>query len=209
MKDQTTVEIRTPDGKTSGPVSLDKLKEGLRKLREVPLELKPPSVRRIIYDRSSASDTEPADIPADGDFKRDWLDDETLQEKGRDLIREKVDKELGQFDIRFLWKQTGGRRNGKATLGKTSLPRGYAKFYSKADALIWVAADHLRALKASCRFLEAVLYHELCHLKFDPVGGILLVGHDFEGFIAEFEQYGAWRTDLSNLAANLKQLKLL
>jgi len=94
-------------------------------------------------------------------------------------------------------------------LGKTTLPRSYARFYSKADALVWVAADWLRELKASYRFLEAVLYHELCHLKFDLKDGLFLVGHDFEGFVAEYKEYGAWRADLKDLNENLKQLKLL
>jgi len=212
------------NGKTIvGPMSLDKYKTATRRLREVPMGDAPVGAIHespVPHRFSSPSptgrgkgegDSELAAIPGEKEFKSDFMADEALQEKGTQLMRDKFE-DLVQFDIRFLWKKEGKTRNGKAVLGKTTLPRSYAAYYSKADVLIWVAADHLRALKASANYLEAVLYHELCHVKYDDdpeSGGLFLIGHDFEGFVAEYIEYGAWRTDLSKLADELKQLKLL
>jgi len=194
MKDDTTIELKNSKSETIlGPAPIDDVRAGLRKLREVPMDQFNASRAGGRSDSANPKSAiqnpksnEMAPIPDDGQFTSEFMADEWLQERGRDLVRDKFDDPLGQFDIRFLWKQGGGRRNGKAVLGKTTLPRSYARFYSKADALVWVAADWLRELKASYRFLEAVLFHELCHLV-----------------------YGAWRADLKDLNDNLKQLKLL
>ncbi len=114
---------------------------------------------------------------------------------------------LSQARFTCLWKKEGGLHDGKITLGKTSRATGFAKYFGAVDIVIWLAADHLRHY---CRRnVEAVLYHELCHVGWDADSGLItLLPHDFEGFAAEVREYGQWRYDLEVAGKAFTQLGL-
>jgi hypothetical protein len=136
-----------------------------------------------------------------------FFEDEYLVNVGAALIEKRFEY-LNDFEIRFLWKSEGGSSGGKSVLGKCTRPRGLLAKYSKADFIIWAAADHCRLLGITRYQLEALLFHELCHAGRSAKEEPILIPHDFDGFCAEVERYGAWRHDLERALKSFKQLKL-
>lgn len=135
----------------------------------------------------------------------DFLPSGPLTELAMDLVRRF--EHLGfiaenGFTLEVVWKRKGGARNGKATLGKCAHPSGLLAFYSRKDWVIWVAADHARAMELNARQIEAVVYHELnhCGMEKDPEGEepprATVVGHDIEAFCREIQDYGFWRPEM-------------
>lgn len=105
------------------------------------------------------------------------------------------------FEVAFLWKAKGGKAQGNPVLGKLEKPSGLAGYYSRADFVVWLAADHAVSLGFGPFELEAILFHELMHAGTDDDGKAITVGHDFEGFRAEIEQYGFWDETFRQLKA--------
>lgn len=108
---------------------------------------------------------------------------------------------IDQFDDKFgfmamlrvpiLWKAEGGEKAGHSTLGKCQKPSGLLRLYSQADFIIWLAADHCFARRMTERQVEAIVFHEMRHIRTDGMTGLpMLVGHDFERFFDEVAEYG-------------------
>jgi hypothetical protein len=116
--------------------------------------------------------------------------------------------ELTNVKITCLWKQKGGIRGGKATLGACRRVTGMLTHFARSNFVIWLAAEQLRH-KATTRDIEGCLYHELCHIEYDPQDGKFgLRGHDFEGFASELRRFGVWRGDLEIAGKAFRQLQL-
>lgn len=120
---------------------------------------------------------------------------------------------LGGVEIRCLWKASGGKSGGKNVLGKCQKLTGLARYFSgeesgvSVDFIIWLAADHLADYDE--RAIEAVLYHECCHIGWDEEGDKpVVVAHEFAGFLGELERYGLYALDLQNLGQTMRQLRL-
>ena len=77
------------------------------------------------------------------------------------------------------------------------------------DAQWWAQASDIER--------EALIYHELCHVKqaIDAFGGLKfdrdglpvfeVIKHDIEAFDAEVRRYGSWKSDISNFLAASRQ----
>lgn len=117
--------------------------------------------------------------------------------------------------IGALWKRKGGTSGGKEVLGKCQQLSGAARYFSGGRYLIWLGADTCRKARITERQLEALVYHELCHLapgEIDEDSGEEMppkvTGHDFEGFTSELARYGAWQADLAVAKAAFEELPL-
>lgn len=137
----------------------------------------------------------------------DFLPDKRLEEVGEALILRKFPDLDGVTTVTFLWKSRGGASGGNRTLGKCVKNSGLVRHYSNhTDYTVWVAADHLRQLRFTRYELEALLYHELCHIAFEEPeeeGDRAVVGtrgYDVEAFYAEIREYGLWRANLQLLS---------
>lgn len=129
-----------------------------------------------------------------------------------------IDKYESEFihlidaNIVYLWKEAGGETNGYATLGKCIRPSGLAAFFaapdadSKVDYVIWCAADHLRDNRANYRTICALLFHELKHTQWQD-GKLIVVGHEFEGFAREIEEFGMWQHSIRRIAEACETVK--
>lgn len=114
-----------------------------------------------------------------------------------------------------LWKRKGGTSGGKDVLGKCQQLSGAARHFAGKRYLIWLGADTCRKARLTERQLEALVYHELCHLApgdlDDDTGeeqAPKVVAHDFAGFTSELARYGAWQADLAVAQAAFEELPL-
>lgn len=178
-------------------------------------------VDALTVDRPAGpGDTERAEIPSDRAFLGDYLAAPALEALARRLIAtERRFAFLREWEptIALLWKRQGGKKGAAAVFGKCQTLSGAARHFAGKSYLIWAAADHCRGARFTRRQLEALVFHELCHLApgdADEDGEAVaatppvIVGHDYEGFLAELEVYGAWRTDLARAHEAFAQLPL-
>ena len=153
-------------------------------------------------------------IPHGSDFGHsDFLDSKELAELGERLIHQKLAHlDDGNLLIDYRWKVKGGKSGGVAVLGKCVKLTGLARHLSLGSHFcIWLAADHCQDFHFGEREIEALLYHELCHIEVvepeDPIT-YRTIGHDAELFFAELREYGAWKGDLRRLVETVEQLAL-
>lgn len=154
-------------------------------------------------------------IPDKSDFEgKQFLASEELKTVAETLI-EKYENDfhfLNGANIVYLWKESGGETGGRATLGKCIRPSGLAAYFaapaagSNVDYIVWVAADHLRENRANYRTICALLFHELKHTA-EQEGKFVVVGHEFEGFAREIEEFGMWQTSIKLIAEACETVK--
>lgn len=146
-------------------------------------------------------------------------DDEYLTAPTLDTIGDRLIKtcsefrHLGKAEVAFLWKKSGGKKKGKATLGQCNKPSGLLAHYYTGTFIIWIAADHAREARLTNFQLEALVYHELKHggFEFDEESGEqtwVIWPHDNELFIGELIRYDAWHPDLARLVDAWEQIAL-
>ena len=152
------------------------------------------------------------DIPSKEMFgDRDFIKAPDLYALCMDLINkhETQFSHLVNVAIEVLWKKVGGKSKGRVTLGKTQAATGLVGYFSECAFVIWIAADHCQEASFSDQQFQALLFHELCHISYDPEDGKLsLQGHDFEGFVSELRAYGAWDLTLKTMVSQAQQLSL-
>jgi hypothetical protein len=151
-------------------------------------------------------------VPADLEFGDEaFLPAGQLQTIAEALI-ERHDDVLGHLadvEIAYFWKKTGGKKSGAPVMGKAVKPSGLMTAFTTADAVIWLASDHLIECDYSPRQIEALLFHEMQHIGVeepdpedeDGERKIVMRGHDIEAFYADIRTYGAW-DDMLKLAAD-------
>ena len=143
---------------------------------------------------------------------RDFLPGPDIAHLATELIQRHHDlfHSIPDYTVAFLWKRSGGTRNGKAVFGRCQKLGGVAKHFADADYLIWLAADHARDAALSPLQLEALLFHELCHIEPSPEPGAApgVRPHDAELFLEELLRYGLWQPDLRDVAQTVRQLPL-
>lgn len=134
-------------------------------------------------------------------FGNDFALAPDLQDIGDRLISECHElRDAMQWRIRYLWKAKGGASKGQVKLGKCVKTSGALSFFSDVDYIVWLAADNVRDAMFTYRQVEALMFHELCHIETnegdDSDDTPAIKGHDAEVFLAEIQRYGMWRTDL-------------
>lgn len=112
----------------------------------------------------------------------------------------------GDLRIVYRWKREGGEKSGKQILGQCVKASPLLRHLAAVDVIIWLAADHLRG--AAAYTVEAALFHELLHVDVTEGGRARLAPHDYAGFRAELDEYGAWYDDLRLMADAARQLPL-
>lgn len=166
---------------------------------------------RIVRDAEFESENQkmfpiPTDIAFEAEEDADYLTAEELEEVACKVIKEKL-PHLVAVSFRYLWKRAGGSKGAKPIIGQTKRVTGLLKHFCDSAFVIWLAADHCRALAMTPFKIEAALYHELLHVQLDPeTSEPFLIGHDFEGFINELAHYGTWRDDLRRVGEQIKLL---
>lgn len=159
-------------------------------------------------------------IPSSKDFDgKQFLYGTDLKTVAETLIEKYPEdfNHLHHANIIYLWKEKGGESGGYATLGKCIKPSGLTEYFAsnpmgvemgKADYIVWCAADHLRMNYANYRTVCALLFHELKHTAIhEKTGDFCVVGHEFEGFAREIEEFGMWQTSIKRIAEACETVK--
>lgn len=108
-----------------------------------------------------------------------------------------------QVKIGYYWKAKGGKKGGRATLGKTSKLAGFTDYLSDHEFTVFISADNCLAANLTERQMDALVYHELSHIQYVTTdedmleGGLKIVGHDLEEFHAVLRLYGDWEPALT------------
>ncbi len=152
-------------------------------------------------------------IPTETQFAgKDFLAAPGLKAVGERLIFEHESlADLSGVEIRYLWKRRGGSSGGNPKLGALQRPGGLLRYFTGGVTFIcWLAADNVRALQLDPAKIEACLFHQLSHAQLNPDDDDAwrIRSHDFEGFVSELDQYGAWSADLREVAAHIRLLPL-
>lgn len=103
-----------------------------------------------------------------------------------------------ELTIKYLWKRSGGKKNGAC-----QLVSGLTGFFAACDFVVWLAYDKVVDHAWTRWQVEALTFHELCHINFeyDKNDNLrpLLYDHEFEGFRAEIQNYGHWQPNIEDL----------
>lgn len=176
-----------------------------------------PVVPDGVSGHASTDPRQPVFPPTEAEFESletDFLESPELDAfKNRLIVQWPEFQSLRQCSIDILWKAKGGASGGKLTFGKCSKMSGLARYYSREDFVIWIAADHVRDHEFTQLQLEALIYHELMHIgvEADEKTGELkwsIVAHDATVFFNEITRYGTWQQDLRILRQSYEQLAL-
>lgn len=121
---------------------------------------------------------------------------------------------LDQVEVKVVWKAKGGKSQGKARLGYCAKLSGAAKFFAECEFLIWLAADTVVDLELSDSQIRAALSHEMRHIAWQDGedgedGKAVIAGHDFEGFVSEIKELGAWNVFIEQAADSFYQAGLI
>lgn len=149
--------------------------------------------------------------PADsGGFGNEFVEAPELERVARALITAHPARlgHLAPFRIAYRWKRSGGG-GSKPTLGECKRLSGIARHALQAHFLVWLAADHLDGLYPTNWHIEALLFHQLCHITFDPkTAKPIIRDHDWTGFDAELRVYGPWHEDLVRAGESFLQVPM-
>jgi hypothetical protein len=121
--------------------------------------------------------------------------------------------DLADVEVAYFWKRSGGKKSGAPIFGKANKPSGLITAFTTADAVVWLAADHVLEAEYTARQVEAILFHELQHftVEEDEETGdrkVGMRGHDVELFYADVRTYGAWDEMLKEAAEAFRQALL-
>lgn len=131
----------------------------------------------------------------------------TIHEVGSALVRRKLPY-LDTVRLAYLWKHHGGAHAGKAVLGRAKIANPLLRTFTDRLGFVILSADHFLTFKLTNFAVEALIYHELLHFRFDE-GQLTTAGHDFEAFGLEVREYGMWKPDLRVAKESFDQLELL
>lgn len=186
-KDDTTIEISTPGGKSTGPIPakefIGRIKEGLKNM---------------------AAD------PKSYDDRPDYWRDASLDKLAEEL-RMKHHEHLHDSQIVFLMTKKAPVKGGMMSYGKTKCPSGMLKHFARADFVIVITAQLWD--KADREKRMAMVDHELCHCSFeedeDGSRTWTIRHHDVEEFTGIIDRHGLWQEPLLEFGAAVgRQLEL-
>lgn len=122
---------------------------------------------------------------------------------------------LGSYPptIRYMWRARGQKSKGAAMFGNCKKVSGLTKHFGRTDWVLEIAADLLRDMKATNWQVEALLFHELKHLRVTvdeetDEATYSYVREEYSAFADEIKRYGAWHGELESVSAAFAQAPL-
>lgn len=164
---------------------------------------KAPEANGTRHDASDVLEHVPYPIPEADAFvgTRGFLPGYDLDKIANEWIRTRPEQFgfLGAYTIVWLWKGKANRR-GWTKQAKDLL--GY--FAEDIDFVIWLGADVLREEQFTHHQVRAQVFHELLHIVQDDKGKVgVRAEHEFEGYVAELDEFGPWTAELARAKRSL------
>lgn len=229
--DEGTIQFQRPDGTWSAPMSSEQLDRAARRLSAVSdpdddtaarreqvklLKAKTPAFdcRIDFVSTHFASDLYPvpsADVFEDNEGNPlEFIPGADIQAMAAHVFKkhETIFKHILSFNLQFRWRAKGGKDQGRPRLGRCQKTAGLLREFSGADFVVMLSADNCGAYKMTFGQVEALVFHELLHIDATEAYKPRIEPHDFEGFVAELQHYGAWKSDLKAVEAVLAQPSL-
>ncbi len=226
--EEGTLQIKVGDGEWSAPMTVEQLEAAARRLENVTpeqeeklkkrreLRRKTPAFEESSYLWPTHFGSDFYPVPCEDVFKDD--EDQDLSfipgadiERIADMLigrHPELFKVIQNFRMVYRWRAKGGQRQGQRVLGRCQKTAGLLKEFSKADFIIMLSGDHCRSCRLTFRQIEALVFHELCHVEANDNYQPRVNGHDFEAFVQEVKIYGAWKSDLQLAEAAFVQPSL-
>jgi hypothetical protein len=113
--------------------------------------------------------------------------------------------------IRYLWALGEKKSAGKIDLGWCQKANPILRWATGFDYVIGIQVEALRLRSFTNLQLEALLFHELCHIEVEIDKGEMkrrVIGHDQEIFHDEIRHYGLWKPSLEPTYEAFKQMPL-
>lgn len=155
-------------------------------------------------------------VPIDGQFDgREFKDAPELGAVAAALIEHA--EELGDLAayppmIRYMWRSKAKKSKGATMFGNCAKVSGLTKYFGLTDWVLEIAADLLREMKATNFQVEALIFHELKHIKvtIDDEGqpSYAYVREEYSAFADEIKRYGAWHGEIERVAESFAQAPL-
>lgn len=223
-----TLRIKVGDREWSAPMTVDQLEQAGRRLKAVADPSEEEAARReqvkLLKDKTPAFDcridfvsqhfgSDFYPVPSAQVFEDnegqplDFIPGADIEAMAAHVFRKHEDlfRHILNFRLQFRWRAKGGQRQGAPTLGRCQKTAGLLREFSGADFVIMLSADHCRTYQLTFAQIEALVFHELCHVDATDAYKPRIEGHDFEGFVAELLHYGAWKNDLKAMEAAIVQ----
>ncbi len=152
-------------------------------------------------------------IPVDDQFvdnETEFLPADEVRAIGEMLIEQLPEfGHLRTADIEYVFKRKGGATQGKQKLAFCAKTSGMTAYFSRAQFVIWIAADVCREFRLNNWQMEALIYHELLHADIDAESAKPAIrAHDVEAFHAEIGRYGLWRSEFRDARDTFAQAAL-
>lgn len=139
-----------------------------------------------------------------------WIEaPKELTDLAQSLI-EQYHQHLMSVTIGFILRSEPAAAKGRVVWGQASKvsDRWRPLLKDELDFVIWIAEDAWKDWSPQKK--RALLDHELCHCKYEPLTGrAWLAGHDIEEFNEIIERHGLWRDDLTRTAKVMRQQPLI
>jgi hypothetical protein len=188
--------VRHPENMT------DEQAEKLRKRQE--LRRKTPAFEDAIYLWPTHFGSDFYPVPCEDVFKDDedrdlaFIPGADVERIANMLIGRHPEhfKVIQNFKVAYRWRAKGGSRQGQRVLGRCQKTAGLLREFSGVDFVVMLSGDHCRACRLTFHQIEALVFHELCHIEASDTYQPRINGHDFEAFVQEVRLYGAWKPDL-------------
>jgi hypothetical protein len=153
---------------------------------------------------SSADPNESFSIPADVQFDGlEYRDAPEISKIAEALIADAP--ELGDIAayppmIRYMWRRKAKKSKGATFFGNTAKVSGLAKHFGQTEWVMEIAVDVLREMKATNFQVEALIFHELKHIRVtvdeDGNPSYDYVREEYAAFADEIRRYGSWHTEI-------------
>ncbi len=119
-----------------------------------------------------------------------------------DQMVAKYHPEIRNLRIGLLFRNEAQLSKGSLVLAQVSKVSAKDQALIDFDVLIWVAQDYWNG-KLNDHQRQALIDHELCHIRRKSDGEIELINHDIQEFTTILNRWGLWNRDLVAFAGSI------
>ena len=124
-----------------------------------------------------------------------------VEQVANDII-ERFHPDLKDVRILYIFNTKPKLRGGKITLGSARKATPTERLFLNVEAVITICSESWD--RQNSRQRQALLDHELHHLRVEVDGTLSLNPHDVEEFSTVLKRWGTWKSDLAMMFEQLE-----